>query len=106
MDCADATWPNTAAGRNYCENWQTGFPGRACSSGGNYSMHEDDTPPYASLGLYSAMRYTILNAPSVFIRSSDSSLSKRIYRKPAVGNKRADGSHDEPINHRAVIRVT
>lgn len=67
---------NTGAGRNYCENWQTGFPGRACSSGGNYSMHEDDTPPYGSLALYSAMRYTILSAPSVFIRSSDTIMSQ------------------------------
>jgi Flp pilus assembly protein TadG len=67
---------NTAAGPNFCENFQVGFPGRACSSGGNYYMHEDDTPPYGTPTLYSAMRYTIFNAPSVFIRSSDTILSQ------------------------------
>lgn len=67
---------NTAAGVNFCENFQTGQPGHACSPGGNYYMHEDDTPPYGTTSLYSAMRYTIFAAPSVFIRSSDTIMSQ------------------------------
>jgi hypothetical protein len=69
---------NTGAGVNFCENFQVGFAGRACSSGSNYYMHEDDTPPYGTTTLYSAMRYTILSAPSVFIRSSDTIMSQMI----------------------------
>jgi Predicted membrane protein (DUF2134). len=69
---------NAAAGVNFCENFQVGFPGRACSAGGNYYMHEDDTAPYGTTTLYSAMRYTILAAPSVFIRSSDTIMSQMI----------------------------
>jgi hypothetical protein len=78
-----------AAKKNFCENAKTGTPGFACSPGNpgcppagpgtvgcNYYMHEDDTPPYGTPGLYSAMRYTILSAPSVFIRSSDTIMSQ------------------------------
>jgi hypothetical protein len=70
--------PAAGAGVNFCENFQVGFPGRACSAGGNYYMHEDDTAPYGTTALYSAMRYTILSAPSVFIRSSDTIMSQMI----------------------------
>jgi Putative Tad-like Flp pilus-assembly len=65
-----------AGGKNFCENFLTGQPGHACSSGGNYYMHEDDTAPYGTTPLYSAMRYTIFSAPSVFIRSSDTIMSQ------------------------------
>jgi Putative Tad-like Flp pilus-assembly len=72
-----------AAAPNYCENWllAQNAPRAKCSPGGNYDMHEQDTPPYGSgnnpaSSLYSAMRYTILSAPSVFIRSSDTILSQ------------------------------
>jgi Flp pilus assembly protein TadG len=69
---------NTGAGVNFCENFQTGQPGHACSPGGNYYMHEDDTAPYGTTSLYSAMRYTIFDAPSVFIRSSDTIMSQML----------------------------
>lgn len=69
-------------GVNYCENFQIGFPGHACSSGGSYFMHEDDccSFAYGTNTTYSAMKYTIFNAPSVFIRSSDTVLSQMLVK--------------------------
>lgn len=72
-------------GVNYCENWKTGFAGHACSAGGAYYMHEDDCCgfSYSSSGYpdptgatFSAMKYTIFSAPSVFIRNTDTVLSQ------------------------------
>lgn len=71
-----------ANGVNYCENWQFGMAGRACSSGGSYYMHEDDccSFSYGTATGYSAMKYTILNAPSVFIRNTDSVISQMLVK--------------------------
>ena len=70
-NAAFAPESNGGAGHNFCENWLTG-PGRQCTAAGaNYYMHEDDTAPFGTPGLYSAMQYTIFDSPSVFIRSSD-----------------------------------
>ena len=69
---------SAGSGHNFCENWLKG-PGRQCTAAGaNYYLHEDDTPPFGTPTLYSAMQYTILSAPSVFIRSSDSILSQMV----------------------------
>jgi len=79
---------NGGAVPNYCENWKTGFAGHACSAGGNYYMHEDDSfgaPPWAT-NTYSAMKYTIFSAPSVFIRSSDTVLSQMLVKPIDAGN--------------------
>jgi len=70
-------------GPNYCENWNTGgSQPRACSAGGNYYMHEDDccSFSYGSSTGYSAMKYTIFKAPSVFIRSSDTVISQMLVK--------------------------
>ena len=70
-------------GGNQCENWSPAIGTRACVGAGLpawYNMHEDDccsldvTNP--SKDQYSAMEYTLFNAPSVFIRSSDTKLSQ------------------------------
>ncbi len=79
---------NGGAVPNFCENWKTGFAGHACSAGGNYYMHEDDSfggTPWAT-NTYSAMKYTIFNAPSVFIRSSDTVLSQMLVKPIDAGN--------------------
>jgi hypothetical protein len=69
-------------GPNYCENWKTGFAQHACSSGGNYYLHEDDCCAFnfSDKTTYSAMQYTIFNAPSAFVRSTDTILSQMIVR--------------------------
>jgi hypothetical protein len=72
-------------GPNYCENWSSAFPGAGkyvCSAGGNYHMHEDDccSFSYGTNTGYSAMKYTIFNAPSVFIRNSDTVLSQMLVK--------------------------
>jgi hypothetical protein len=66
---------------NYCENWMSGG-GRACSSGGAYGLHEDDCCNfnYGDPTTYSAMQYTVLSAPSTFIRTSDTILSQMVVR--------------------------
>ena len=69
---------SNGSGPNYCENWMTGKPGHTCSPGGNYSLHEHDTAPYGTPALYSAMQYTIFNAPGVFIRNSDTIMSQMV----------------------------
>jgi hypothetical protein len=84
-----------ASTQNFCENWKTGA-GRQCSPGGNgqctgssigcnYYMHEDDSAfnnvgDFGTTNLYSAMKYTIFSAPSVFIRSSDTELSQMLVK--------------------------
>ena len=75
------------SGPNFCENWlQTKPAGYKCSPGGNYSMHEHDTAPYGNPGLYSAMQYTILNAPSAFIRTSDTIMSQMVVKPVDASN--------------------
>jgi hypothetical protein len=66
------------SGPNFCENWMLGKPQHACSPGGNYNLHEQDTPPYGTPALYSAMQYTIFSAPGVFIRNSDAIMSQMV----------------------------
>jgi hypothetical protein len=81
--------PDSNAGApNFCENWKTGFAGHACSSGGNYYYHEDDSCcfAYGTANTYSAMKYTIMNAPSVFIRSTDTPISQMTVRPIDASN--------------------
>ena len=73
---------------NFCENWKPGFAGHACSSGGNYYYHEDDccSFAYGTANTYSAMKYTIMTAPSVFIRSTDTPISQMTVRPIDASN--------------------
>jgi hypothetical protein len=82
--------PDTnAGGPNYCENVQVPIPATQCSPGGAWHMHEADTAPYGTAGLYSAMQYTILSAPSAFIRSSDAILSQMLVKPVDASNWQA-----------------
>lgn len=97
-----------AASPNYCENWLNAqnAPRAKCSPGANYNMHEQDTPPYGSgnnpaSSLYSAMRYTILSAPSVFIRSSDTILSQMTVYPVDASNYAANPPTYQDINNPA-----
>jgi hypothetical protein len=87
-------------GPNYCENWSSSFPGAgqyACSAGGSYHMHEDDccSFSYGTNTTYSAMKYTIFSAPSVFIRSSDTVLSQMLVRPVDASCYKVAGSCSE-----------
>jgi hypothetical protein len=86
-------------GPNYCENWKYGFASRTCSTGGSYYMHEDDCCGF-SFGnntTYSAMKYTIFNAPSVFIRSSDTVMSQMLVKPIDASCWNADPLNGLPI---------
>ncbi|HKW71753.1 MAG TPA: TadG family pilus assembly protein [Candidatus Dormibacteraeota bacterium] len=82
------------SGSNYCENLAPPA-GPKCSPGGSYYMHEDDCCAFAygTNTTYSAMKYTIYSAPSVFIRNTDTELSQMLvkpvdascYKVPAAG---------------------
>ena len=69
---------NGSSTPNFCENWNTGFAGRACNANTFYWMHEDDCCGFSfgTANTYSAMKYTIFNAPSTFIRNTDTVLSQ------------------------------
>jgi len=89
-----------ATGPNFCENWKTGFAGHACSSGGNYFFHEDDSCcfAYGTANTYSAMKYSIFNAPSVFIRSSDTLLSQMLVKPVDASNWAANPPTYKDVN--------
>src|SRR5712692_9704289 len=79
---------SSVGGPNYCENWNPtliiNFPGpHPCANKAqstNYYMHEDDCCAWGNTttNSYSAMKYTIFNAPSVFIRSTDTPISQML----------------------------
>jgi hypothetical protein len=93
---------SNVSGANFCENVQVPAPATQCSPGGDpvtgcvaagngcsWYMHEADTSPYTggppggdpgTASLYSAMQYTILSAPSAFIRTSDAIMSQMIVK--------------------------
>jgi len=82
-----------ANGINYCENWNTAIgpaPAPNCANFGlstNYYYHEDDCCSWSSGSTtgYSAMKYTIFTAPSVFIRSTDTPISQMLVKPIDAG---------------------
>ena len=80
---------SSVGGPNFCENWNTSigaYPGpHPCANKAqstNYYMHEDDSCCWGNTNVptYSAMKYTIFNAPSVFIRSTDTPISQMLVK--------------------------
>jgi hypothetical protein len=65
--------PDNAATHNNCDNVKN-WP--SCSSGGNYYYHEEDSVNFSDKTTFDAMEYTLFNVNNVFVRSSDTELSK------------------------------
>jgi putative Tad-like protein involved in Flp pilus assembly len=97
-------------GPNFCENWQAVGPpaltaGHLCSSGGNYYYHEDDCCSfnYGTANTYSAMKYTIFNAPSVFIRSTDTPISQMLVKPIDASNFGAGTPNYKDVNTNKIV---
>jgi hypothetical protein len=65
---------------NFCENAAPASALHVCSPGGNYYLHETDCCGfnYGTASSTSAMQYTLMTAPNVFVRASDRKLTQMI----------------------------